>query len=112
MMIGRPVIVSVRHIVTTMSAQSSLSAGFFIPLALRCGPRFALLRSLGGAVMSAHGVQHDHRDLALGLLLVIGVGRPELQRLFPQPRALLARGGPRPRLEFRGTDLHVVLRVG
>jgi hypothetical protein len=28
--------------------------------------------------LSADGVEHDHRDLALGLLLVIGVGRPEL----------------------------------
>ena len=39
-----PVIVSVRHIATIMSAQSSLSAGFFSgdggagPLASRCGP--------------------------------------------------------------------------
>src|ERR1700730_17147471 len=62
--------------------------------------------------MSADGVQHDHRDLALGLLLVIGVGRPELQRLFPQPRALLARGGPGPRFDLCGPGLHVDLRVG
>src|SRR6266403_5608473 len=55
-----------------------------------------------GAVppISADRVQHDHRDLALGLALVIGVGRPELQRLFPQPRALLARGGPGPQLHL------------
>jgi hypothetical protein len=26
----------------------------------------------------ADGIEHDHRDLALGLALVIGVGRPEL----------------------------------
>src|SRR5205823_4964581 len=64
------------------------------------------------SLLSADGVEHDHRDLALGLLLVIGVGRPELQRLFPQPRALLARGGPGPRLQLRGPDLHLDLRIG
>ena len=64
------------------------------------------------SVMSADGVEHDDRDLALGLLLVIGVGRPELERLFPQPRALLAGGGPGPRLHLRGADLHLDLRVG
>ena len=78
-----PIIVTVRHRTITMSAQSSLSAGFLsggvaCPLAFRCGPRIALLRSLGVPLMSAHGVQYDHGDLALGLELVIGVGRPEL----------------------------------
>jgi hypothetical protein len=78
-----PVAVSVRHIVTTMSAQSSSSAGFSsdgvaCPLALRCGPRTALLRSLAVPLMLADGIQHDHGDLALGLELIIGVGRPEL----------------------------------
>jgi len=62
--------------------------------------------------MSADGVEHDDGDLALGLALVIGVGRPELQRLFPEPRALLAGGGPGVRLHLRGPDLHVDLRVG
>src|SRR5439155_22780984 len=60
----------------------------------------------------ADGIQHDHRDLALGLLLVIGVGRPELERLFPQLCPLLARRGPGPRLHLRRPDLHVDLRVG
>lgn len=47
----------------------------------RDGPRnresIRLLREL------THGIQHDHRDLAFGLALVVGVGRPELQRPFP-----------------------------
>src|SRR5205085_8121960 len=60
----------------------------------------------------ADGVQHDYGDLALGFALVIGVGRPELQRLFPQPRALLAGGGPGARLHLGGPDLHVDFRVG
>ena len=63
-------------------------------------------------VMSADGVEHDEGDLALGLALVIGVGRPELQCLFPQPGAFLARGGPGPRLHLRGPDLHVDVGVG
>src|SRR5271155_184863 len=56
----------------------------------------AVSRSDGAAVrlISADGVEHDHGDLALGLALVIGVGGPEFQRLFPQPRALVAGGGP------------------
>src|SRR6516225_11393178 len=60
---------------------------------------------------SVDGVQYDHRDLALGLLLVIGVRRPELERLWPQPRALLASGGAGPCLELLGADLHVDFRV-
>jgi len=40
---------------------------------------------------SAHRVEHHDRDLALGLLPVIGVGRPEFERLFPQPRPPLNR---------------------
>src|SRR5271166_1744292 len=59
----------------------------------------------------ADGIQHDHRDLALGLLLVIGIGWPELERLLPQPRALRAGGRPGPRLQLGGPDLHVDLRV-
>ncbi len=35
-------------------------------------------------------IQHDHRYLALGLELIVGVGRPELERLFPKPEAFLA----------------------
>src|ERR1700731_2532070 len=61
---------------------------------------------------SAHSIEHDHRDLALGLLLVIGVGWPEFERLFPQSRPLRAGGGPGARLHFRGPDLHVHIRAG
>ena len=46
------------------------------------------------------GVQHDHRDLALGLALIVGIGWPEFQRLVPEPRPFRARGGPRPRLQL------------
>lgn len=62
-----------------------------------CGPPFhqrsggvplsACCEAWAVRLLSAGGVEHDHGDLAFGLLLVIGVGRPELQRLFPQPRA-------------------------
>ena len=61
---------------------------------------------------SADGVEHDDRDLALGLLLVLGIRRPELQRLLPQPRALRAGGGPGPRLHLRRPDLDFDVRVG
>src|SRR5438876_9262455 len=64
------------------------------------------------AISLAEGVQHDYRDLALGLALVIGVGWPELERLFPQPCPLLTGGGPGPCLHLRGPDLHFDLRVG
>ena len=53
--------------------------------------------------MSADVIQHEDGDLALGLAAVIGVGRPEPQRLFPQPRALL---------HLCSADLHVDVRVG
>src|SRR6266496_3192513 len=58
------------------------------------------------------GIQHDDRNLALGLLLIVGVGRPELQRRLPQPGALLAGGGPGPRLHLRRPDLHFDIRIG
>src|SRR2546429_7913195 len=51
------------------------------PASAQMRPRVALLRAWRSAPLSGDGVQHDHRDLALGLALVIGVGRPELQRL-------------------------------
>src|ERR1700739_3021953 len=87
------------------------AGGHFISDVAACSSRAAahLVRC---SLMSADGVEYDHRYLALGLLLVIGVGRPELQRLFPQPRSLLAGGGPRPCLQLRGPDLHVDIRVG
>src|SRR5438067_8217676 len=60
----------------------------------------------------AHGVEHDYRDLAFGLLLVVGIGRPELQRLLPEAAALRAGRGAGSRLHLLGPDLHLDLRVG
>src|SRR5437868_2100474 len=60
----------------------------------------------------ADRVEHDDRDLALGLGLVIGVRRPEFERLLPEFRALRAGGGAGPRLHLRGADLHLDLGVG
>jgi hypothetical protein len=57
------------------------------------------------------GVQHDDGDLALGLALVIGVGRPEFERLFLQRRALLPGGGSGPGL-LPGPDLQSTSGVG
>src|SRR5215216_1240159 len=63
-------------------------------------------------VRSADWIEHDDGDLALGLLLIVGVRRPEFQRLLPEAGALLARGGAGPRLHLLGADLHVDLRIG
>ena len=51
------------------------------------------------------GVEHHDRYLTLGLELIVGVGRPELERLFPKLDAFVARRCPRPRLQLPGTDL-------
>src|SRR5581483_9470194 len=51
-------------------------------------------------------IQHDHRYLALGLELIVGVGRPEFECLFPKPGAFLARRCPGPRLHLLGPDLY------
>src|SRR6266550_6009448 len=39
-------------------------------------------------------IQHDHRYLALGLELIVGVGRPKFEHLFPKSEAFLARRCP------------------
>src|SRR6185369_101584 len=57
-------------------------------------------------------VQHDHRDLALGLALIVGIGGPELQRLVPEARPFRAGGGSRSRLKLPGPDLNLDYRVG
>src|SRR5215470_4194338 len=75
-----------------------------------CGASGSAWPSCIARRLSVNGIQDDDGDLALGIALVIGVGRPELQRLFPQLRTLLARGGSRPRLHFRGSDLQLDLR--
>src|SRR5712675_536986 len=51
-------------------------------------------------------IQHDHRYLALGLELIVGVGRPKFERLFPKSEAFLARRRPGPRVHFLGPDLY------
>src|SRR5690349_8386064 len=57
-------------------------------------------------------VEHDARDLALGLVLVVGIWRPEFERLLPEFGALRAGGGAGPRLHLFGADLHFDLGVG
>src|SRR5467141_1872500 len=51
-------------------------------------------------------IQHDHRYLALGLELIVGVGRPKFERLFPKSEAFLARRCPGPRVHLLGRDLY------
>jgi hypothetical protein len=51
-------------------------------------------------------IQHDHRYLALGLELIVGVGRPKFERLFPKSEAFLARRCPGPRVHLLGPDLY------
>src|ERR1700719_2212258 len=57
-------------------------------------------------------VQHDHRYLAFGLELIIGVGWPKLERLFPKSEAFLARRCPGPRFQLLGPHLHFDIRIG
>src|SRR6266699_1563616 len=51
-------------------------------------------------------IQHDHRYLALGLELIVGVGRPKFERLFPKSEAFLALRCPGPRVHLLGRDLY------
>ena len=104
--------------VTTTSPQWPLSAAFSAANVPACPSRVAMgtadrIAARPGHCqdMSADGVDHDDRDLALGLALVVGVGSPEFQRLFPQPCALPAGDGPGPRLDLCDADLQLDLRV-
>src|SRR5450755_4539339 len=56
-------------------------------------------------------IQHDHRYLALGLELIVGVGRPKFQRLLPKSEPFLARRCSGPRFHLLGPDLHVDVGV-
>src|ERR1700734_2872588 len=56
-------------------------------------------------------VQHDDRYLAFGLERVIGVRRPEFERLLPKSRAFLARRCPGSRLQLLGPYLDLHIRV-
>ena len=51
-------------------------------------------------------IQRDHRYLALGLELIVGVGRPKFERLLPKSEAFLARRCPGPRVHLLGPDLY------
>src|ERR1700710_1501053 len=51
-------------------------------------------------------IQHDYRYLALGLELIVGVGRPKFERLFPKSEAFLAFSCPGPRVHLIGRDLY------
>jgi hypothetical protein len=51
-------------------------------------------------------IQHDHRYLALGLELIVGVGRPKFERLFPKSEAFLALRRPGPRIYLLGPNLY------
>ena len=57
-------------------------------------------------------VQHDHRYLAFGLELIIAVGRPKFERLFPKSETFLALRCPGPRHHLLGPDLYLDIRVG
>jgi len=62
-------------------------------------------------VLAKDRIQDDHRDLALGLALIIGIERPEFQCLRPEPRPFGGRGRPRPRRHLLGSDLNLDDRV-
>ena len=51
-------------------------------------------------------IQHDDWYLAIGLQLIVGVGRPKFERLFPKSEAFLARRRPCPRVHLLGSDLY------
>src|SRR3984893_3059394 len=72
-------------------------------------PQAALGEEGRPADASVHRVEQHGLRYALALLLVVGVGRPELHRLVPQLRALGAAGGARPRLQLLGADLDLDL---
>src|SRR5262249_2818561 len=56
-------------------------------------------------------VHHNHWNLAFGLELIVGIGRPKFERLFPKPDAFLAARCPSPRLQLLCPDLHLDIRV-
>src|SRR5579864_8664721 len=56
-------------------------------------------------------IQHDHRYLAVGLELIVGVGWPEFERLRPKPEPLLARRCPGACFHLLGPDLYVDVGV-
>jgi hypothetical protein len=68
--------------------------------------RHAVAAAAGRHVPLMDWIQHNHRYLALGLELIVGVGRPKFERLFPKSEAFLARRCPGPRVHLLGPDLY------
>jgi hypothetical protein len=66
---------------------------------------------LPGSLSLMERVQHNHWNLAFGLELIVGIGRPKFERLFPKSDAFLAARCPSPRLQLLGPDLHLDIRV-
>src|SRR5438067_36192 len=62
------------------------------------------------AARASHALEHDHRDLAVGLRLVLVIVRPDLVHQPPQSVAL-AFGGARAGVELVALDLHLDLGV-
>jgi hypothetical protein len=58
-----------------------------------------------GSCLLFNGIEHNHWNLALGLLFIVGIGRPEFQGHGPKPGTLIAWGGPGLRLELFRPDL-------
>src|SRR5690348_5745220 len=77
------------------------------------GPILTPMRLAPAIRASADGIQHHDWDLpATCLDLVVGIGREECHRLLPQPRPLLARGGPGLRAHLLGAHLDVDVWIG
>src|SRR4051794_24412163 len=67
---------------------------------------------LGGAPVLTRALQDDDRDLALGLALVVVVGRPLRDHRLPHLGLLVGRGLAGARLEAIVPDLHLDFGVG
>src|SRR5262245_48774816 len=75
-----------------------------------CEHRHAVAAAAGYRTLM-NRIQHDHRYFALGLELIVGIGRPKFERLFPKSEAFLARRYPGPRVQFLSPDLYLDVGV-
>ena len=99
----------VKRQVADTSTVRQLAPGRREPVA---GPRAACSRRCGRLPRSLMDrIQHDHRYLALGFELIVGVGRPKFERHFPKSEAFLARYCPGPSVHLPGPDLYFDVRV-
>src|SRR5207245_1671515 len=64
------------------------------------------------AAAASNALQQDHRDLAAGLLLVLGEPRHELLLRLPDRLALLVLEDPGPGVDRFGAALHLATRSG